>query len=43
MLLNAAAGSAASALNELAFETALAANHLKVMPFAVAPLRCDWN
>lgn len=30
MLLNAAAGSAASALKELAFETALAAKHLKV-------------
>jgi hypothetical protein len=30
MLLNAAAGSAASALKELAFETALASKHLKV-------------
>jgi hypothetical protein len=30
MLLNAAAGSAASALNELAFETTLAATHFKV-------------
>jgi hypothetical protein len=30
MLLNASAGSAASALKELAFETALAAKHLKV-------------
>ena len=39
MLLNAAAGSAASALKELAFETALAAQHLKVI--AVAAWQCD--
>jgi hypothetical protein len=35
MLLNAAAGSAASALNELAFETALAATHFKVITVRV--------
>jgi hypothetical protein len=37
MLLNAAAGSAALALSELAFESALAARHLKVMADTAAP------
>ena len=42
MLLNAAAGSAASALNELAFETTLAATHFKViMPAPVAVMSDD--
>jgi hypothetical protein len=38
MLLNAAAGSACSAVNELAFETALAAKHLKVTVHTLRPL-----
>jgi hypothetical protein len=38
MLLNAAAGSAASALKELSFETALAAKHLKVTAATAVPV-----
>ena len=40
MLLNAAAGSAASAMTELAFETALAAKHLQVRLMALPLVFC---